>query len=124
MEPRFEQFAKEKQYLLGVSPRTIEWYRQSLRWLPSPHPTNHDLVFATRTGMPLGRRETLRDFKVACRTLGVNIPARAIHACRHTFATEYLRRGGSVFHLQRCLGHSSLEMTRKYSHLMTADLQA
>jgi hypothetical protein len=36
----------------------------------------------------------------------------------------YLRRGGSVFHLQKVLGHRSLEMTRRYANLMTANLQA
>jgi integrase/recombinase XerD len=36
---------------------------------------------------------------------------------------NYLRHGGSVFHLQKALGHSSLEMTRKYANLLTDDLQ-
>ena len=29
-----------------------------------------------------------------------------------------------MFHLQKVLGHSSLEMTRRYANLMTEDLQA
>jgi len=36
----------------------------------------------------------------------------------------FMRRGGSVFHLQKVLGHSTLEMTRRYANPMTEDLQA
>jgi integrase/recombinase XerD len=82
------------------------------------------LLFANRTETMLGRRNVLRDVKVLCRNQGFNPPGRTLHAFRHTFAVNYLRRGGSVFHLQKVLGHSTLEMTRRYANLVTADLQA
>jgi integrase/recombinase XerD len=80
-------------------------------------------VFATRDGRKLGRRNVLRDVKLVCKKLGVTIPARSLHALRHSFAIHYLRQGGSVFHLQRALGHSTLEMTRIYANLSVKDLQ-
>ncbi len=81
------------------------------------------LVFPARTGTQLGRRNVLRDVKALCDKLGVKVPARALHAFRHSFSLNYLRRGGSVFHLQKCLGHTTLDMTRRYANLMTEDLQ-
>lgn len=87
-----------------------------------PHP--NELLFATRRGRKLGRRVVLRDVKLLCKRLGFDPPARTLHAFRHTFAVNYLRRGGSVFHLQKVLGHATLEMTRRYANLLTEDLQA
>jgi len=87
-----------------------------------PHP--QQLIFSTKHGRKMSQRNTLRDIKNLCARLGFTAPRRTIHATRHTFATEYLRRGGSLFHLQKVLGHISLEMVRRYAGLVTADLQA
>jgi integrase/recombinase XerD len=66
----------------------------------------------------------LRDFKLLCRRLGFEAPKRSLPAIRHSFASNYIRRGGSQFHLMKILGHTSLEMTRKYVNLQTHDRQA
>ena len=39
----FEQFINERQYLQNVSPRTIEWYRESFKWLIEPQPSQAQL---------------------------------------------------------------------------------
>ncbi len=51
--------------------------------------------------------------KAACRKSGVQF--RGLHCFRHTFATDYLERGGNPLDLMRILGHSSLKMTDHYS---------
>ena len=43
MEARYEQFIRERQYLANVSPATIDWYRNSLKWLGTPSPAQEDL---------------------------------------------------------------------------------
>ena len=107
-----------------VVPFSFELRRAMFRYCKEASRTLDRLLFANRAETKLGRRNVLRDVKLLCKRLGFQPPARTLHAFRHTFAVNYLRRGGSVFHLQKVLGHSTLEMTRRYANLVTADLQA
>jgi integrase/recombinase XerD len=43
MEARFEQFIRERQYLANVTPATIDWYKNSLKWLRTVSPSQDDL---------------------------------------------------------------------------------
>jgi site-specific recombinase XerD len=44
------------------------------------------------------------------------------HKFRHTFATEYLKRGGEIERLRKILGHTSYAMVMRYVHLDRGDL--
>jgi integrase len=46
------------------------------------------------------------------------------HDVRHTFASHFVMRGGSLRGLQEILGHSDYKMTLRYSHLSPAHLRA
>ena len=46
-----------------------------------------------------------------------SIPRLRPHLLRHSFATRYLENGGDIYSLQLILGHTSLEMVKKYIHL-------
>ena len=58
------------------------------------------------------------------RQAGVQVPKSPWHVLRHSFASHYLMKGGSLIALQTMLGHSSLKMTAIYSHLSSEHLQA
>lgn len=99
-------------------PISMEFRRVCYRYITATDQRSDQRLF------PMERNNARRAVKCLCKQLGFAPPARALHAFRHTFAVNYLRRGGSVFHLQKVLGHSTLEMTRRYANLVTADLQA
>ena len=107
-----------------IVPISIEGRKVLYRMLASQPVSGPSLVFATRTGGTCGYRNMLRDFAQFSQRLGLTGTRFSFHTLRHTFATNYIRRGGNVFMLQRILGHRTLAMTMRYVHLQTEDLSA
>jgi integrase/recombinase XerD len=89
--------------------------------------TSDRLFLTLRRGRVSGQLDGLTESAVEqmIRSVGevAHIPKRVYpHLLRHSFATEYLRRGGNPILLQQILGHSSLTMiTQTYQHLTVAD---
>ncbi len=53
--------------------------------------------------------------------LARGVTKTSVHLFRHTFAKNYILAGGGMIQLQAILGHSTLDMTRKYVNLYGAD---
>ncbi len=48
---------------------------------------------------------------------GTIVAKYRFHDLRHTFASHFMMNGGSLYDLQKFLGHTKMEMTSRYAHL-------
>lgn len=63
-------------------------------------------------------RDCYRAFEKAVVAAGIQLPAgQNTHVLRHTFASHFMQRGGSILVLQQILGHSTITMTMRYAHM-------
>lgn len=61
-------------------------------------------------------------FKFARKRSGISTPIHP-HTMRHSFATNLLRNNANIRYVQTLLGHSSLETTQMYTHVVNTDLE-
>jgi len=107
----------QKERTVPISPECGEIIR---RWLKEH---NHNIVFCAINGKKI-RYDNLRgDFVDLLEKVGVEKSEGSFHAFRRYFSREYVRNGGNLFHLQQMLGHTTLEMSRRYTKLDIDDLK-
>jgi len=118
---RIKVFGKgAKDRYVSFSPRAA----QSLwRYLATrPDATENQYLFAARGSSGQFTRTRLLKMLVSigkrAGVKGVNV-----HRFRHTFAIQYLRNRGDVYTLQRLLGHSTLDMVKRYLEIVQSDIE-
>lgn len=84
-------------------------------------------LFLSDRGTSAGNALTRSGLRQLIERLGQSAGIQATrcspHTFRHTFAIDFLRRGGNTFTLKTILGHTSLHMTNKYVTLAQADIE-
>jgi integrase len=74
-----------------------------------------DLVFSDNAGKRLVHHRMVDVLRRLCKRAGLR-PV-GWHMLRHTFASHLVMRGVSLKAVQEMLGHATMEMTMRYSHL-------
>lgn len=83
--------------------------------------SEEDFLFCNIGNEKLTTGALEQSFAKYCKKRGCN--RTSIHGLRHTFALNWVRNGGNEFKLQKMLGHSTLNMTRRYVTLASKDLK-
>ncbi|OAK33676.1 tyrosine-type recombinase/integrase [Bacillus wiedmannii] len=81
-------------------------------------------IFATVYGNTIDPARFRQRLKMYGRSAGIKGVRVSPHTFRHTFAKYYLLNNGDVMTLQKILGHSSIEMVRKYINMTSKDIVA
>ena len=95
--------------------------------LKKPKGANDDLLFPARGGVKIN--VISRTFDRVVRELGLNEgitdPRQKVvfHTLRHTYASWLVESGVDLYTVRALLGHASLAMTERYSHLNSSTLQ-
>ncbi len=91
----------------------------TLHRILSEMPQKSGYVFGNGNGGHVG--DIKHSFTSACRKAG--IADFRFHDLRHTYASHLAMRGVHIRALQELLGHKTLAMTQRYSHLAPEQLQ-
>ncbi|MHB8958350.1 MAG: tyrosine-type recombinase/integrase [Candidatus Limnocylindrales bacterium] len=110
--------SKERIVPVGATAR-----RAVVRYVAGRGARAGDALFVGARGGPIQRRTLQRALADLGRRAGVGTRCSP-HTFRHTFARSFLVNGGDVFSLQQILGHTTLDMVRRYVSLTEADLVA
>ncbi len=127
----------------GGKPRHVPLHPELARilraWRKVCPPTPERLVFPVeadppgwraRKGLPMvlrmGSRFDGLALDAALAGAGCHAPAdgKPWHMLRHTYASHFVMSGGSLYDLQRLLGHASPTTTQRYAHLAPDHLAA
>lgn len=107
-----------KERLVPISEETIEAIEEYLRMRGDINHTSP--LFALKSGKPMERCKLRKILAEIGHKSGVShvFP----HRFRHTFAIQFLRNGGNIYLLQKILGHSTLDMVKRYLAIAQHDI--
>jgi len=92
--------------------KALQHYIYNFRNLQKP---KHKRLFLNTTGT---LNKSLQDLQKICNSEEIQNKKLTLHILRHSIATHLLQNGMSIENISRFLGHSSLEATQIYTHII------
>ncbi len=111
---RFELKERTKTNHIRTIP-TNDLSRSILLNLHEENVMGSDFVFLDKKGEPIEPHHICRPMTALQKQAGIKTRLR-FHDLRHTFASQYIKNGRSIYDLQKLLGHSTVVMTENYAH--------
>lgn len=94
------------------------------RTVPISDELEQDIRNYTPTGQGRLFARADKAFYAILKKCSFSLPkGQAAHVLRHTYASHFMMNGGDILSLQRILGHSTVTLTMRYSHLAPEHLQ-
>ncbi len=115
-ERRIEIFETQKNrvgrvvYLADDACQALAHWLHVRRWQTA-------LIFSGHGGRPLSYEVVRSKFKRLLEQAELSHKGYTLHCLRHTFASELLNAGMRLEYVQKLLGHTSIEVTRRYARL-------
>jgi len=106
------------QFLHGSTYPSLKNYIE--KWRMTPRKGYEDFVFINSEGRNVSPNWLRHTIKKAAKSLGMDWIHP--HSLRHYYATNLLRNGVNIRTVQIILGHSDINTTARYTHILNGDL--
>jgi site-specific recombinase XerD len=111
----------------GSKPRVCFIDNRTSRLMALYCATRHDncdaLIISNQTQKRLTKTNIELLVKNSARRAGITDKRVTPHTLRHSFATNFLRNNGNMRYLSAMLGHTSMQTTMQYAHVVDVDLR-
>lgn len=111
-----------KTFFERVVPMSKKLKEQMDIWIKIRGNCHTDKLFINVDGDELKKRSIQNRIEHYAKLSGITNVRVSAHTFRHTSAKFFIQNGGNAFHLQQLLGHTSLEITKKYVNLWSKDV--
>jgi integrase/recombinase XerD len=112
----------KKERMTWLNDENLEMLKQ---WLEVRRRLRHqnDFVFVRMDGQPMTDRNLRSLFQWQAQKVGLVDKHVHPHTCRHTFATDLLKKTKNLRLVQKAMGHEALSTTEIYLHVQDPEME-